>query len=133
MFQPTLFNHDEKVTEVWFSGVHSDIGGGYWFNGLSDITLEFMRSKAQNAGLEVLDVRHINYEWLNKENNNEAEEFIYTDDIDINPLPDGKLHAQRRGYMGRRITLAPRLVRINVNGKPSKHIPTIHHTVLRSL
>ena len=40
-FQPTLFNKDKRVTEVWFAGVHSDIGGGYWFDGLSDITLKF--------------------------------------------------------------------------------------------
>jgi hypothetical protein len=41
-FQPTLFNKDDRVTEVWFSGVHSDVGGGYWYDGLSDITLKFM-------------------------------------------------------------------------------------------
>ena len=28
MFQPTLFNKDERVEEVWFAGDHADIGGG---------------------------------------------------------------------------------------------------------
>ena len=42
-FQPTLFNHDpNRILEVWFPGVHSDVGGGFWFDGLSDITLQFM-------------------------------------------------------------------------------------------
>ena len=31
-----------RILEVWFPGVHSDIGGGYWLDGLSDLTLEFM-------------------------------------------------------------------------------------------
>ncbi|MBU0810691.1 MAG: DUF2235 domain-containing protein, partial [Gammaproteobacteria bacterium] len=28
-FRPTLINHDGRVLEVWLSGVHSDVGGGY--------------------------------------------------------------------------------------------------------
>lgn len=45
------------VEQVWFCGVHSDVGGGYrsgeW--GLSDITLEWMRDKARDAGLKIDD------------------------------------------------------------------------------
>ncbi len=52
VFTPTLFDPDERVTEVWFSGVHSDVGGGYRNSGLSDITLEFMIERAhEEAGL----------------------------------------------------------------------------------
>ena len=40
-FQPTLMNQDERVTEVWFPGAHSDVGGGYNFDGLSDNALRF--------------------------------------------------------------------------------------------
>ena len=39
-FQPSLLNHDpERVEEIWFSGVHSDIGGGFLNDGLSDLTM----------------------------------------------------------------------------------------------
>ena len=35
-------NRDERVTEVWFAGAHSDVGGGYRYDGLSDNALQFM-------------------------------------------------------------------------------------------
>ena len=41
--------------EVWFRGVHSDIGGGNGNLGLNDITLKWMMSKAQAAGLPIGD------------------------------------------------------------------------------
>ncbi len=37
--------------EVWFAGVHSDVGGGNGNRGLSDIALRWMAGKAQEAGL----------------------------------------------------------------------------------
>lgn len=39
--------------EVWFRGVHSDIGGGNGNRGLNDITLKWMLSKAKAAGLPI--------------------------------------------------------------------------------
>jgi hypothetical protein len=37
--------------EVWFAGVHSDIGGGNGNRGLNDVSLRWMALKAQEAGL----------------------------------------------------------------------------------
>ena len=59
-FQPTLFNKDERITEVWFAGVHSDVGGGYWFDGLSDITLKFMIDCIKE-NLTILEIGDLNY------------------------------------------------------------------------
>lgn len=131
-FQPTLFNHDKKrITEIWFAGVHSDIGGGYWFDGLSDITLDFMCGRAAAAGLQVLKPSQIKYKTL-KDTDKEykdAEDAICNDDIAILPLANGVLHEQQRGGVAAKI-LAPRLVRINVKDQPSKdNIPILHHTV----
>lgn len=54
-FAPTLWLHKPKpgqtVEQVWFCGVHSDIGGGYPECGLSDITLGWMIGKARGVGL----------------------------------------------------------------------------------
>ncbi len=59
-FMPTLWEKSDKVLrgevpqlvqQVWFPGVHSNIGGGYPDKGLSDITLNWMVKKAQAAGL----------------------------------------------------------------------------------
>lgn len=41
--------------EVWFRGVHSDIGGGNGNTDLSDITLKWMMAKARAAGLPIDD------------------------------------------------------------------------------
>jgi hypothetical protein len=41
--------------EVWFRGVHSDIGGGNGNHGLNDISLKWMMAKAQGAGLPISD------------------------------------------------------------------------------
>ena len=41
--------------EVWFRGVHSDVGGGNGNTGLSDIALKWMMSKAKAAGLPIDD------------------------------------------------------------------------------
>jgi len=44
----------EKGYEVWFRGVHSDVGGGNGNKGLSNITLRWMYRKAVAAGLPVV-------------------------------------------------------------------------------
>ena len=41
-FLPTLMAPEERIEEVWFPGVHADIGGGYQRDGLARITLDFM-------------------------------------------------------------------------------------------
>lgn len=54
-FKPTLWSHvpkeNQRVEQVWFSGVHSDVGGGYEDAGLADITLRWMLEKAEQQGL----------------------------------------------------------------------------------
>ena len=35
----------ERISQVWFPGVHSDIGGGYPQNGLSYVTLDWMLTR----------------------------------------------------------------------------------------
>jgi len=45
-----------RLREVWFAGVHSDVGGTFPEHGLSDIALDWLIREAQSAGL-VLDER----------------------------------------------------------------------------
>ena len=51
------FRVPQDVKQVWFSGVHSDIGGSYpeGESGLSKITLEWMLREAVLAGLRIRD------------------------------------------------------------------------------
>jgi uncharacterized protein (DUF2235 family) len=41
----------QTIEQVWFAGVHSDVGGSYPERGLSDCALHWMLHKAQDAGL----------------------------------------------------------------------------------
>jgi len=41
----------QTLEQVWFAGVHSDVGGGYEESGLSDISFEWMAEKAKLNGL----------------------------------------------------------------------------------
>ena len=54
-FFPTVWKaydpNKQKVEQVWFSGAHTDVGGGFWEAGFSDIALEWMVQKAVQHGL----------------------------------------------------------------------------------
>lgn len=58
-FEPTLWTNpdgtdrvnDAQMEQVWFPGVHCDVGGGYSPSDLSDIPLAWMMRKAIQCGL----------------------------------------------------------------------------------
>ena len=127
-FQPTLFNHDKRVHEVWFAGAHSDVGGGYWFDGLSDISLDYMIGRIKGK-VKVLSADKVDYSRLGVSG---AESQICKDDLNINPLNHGKIHEQIRPSKIARKTLALRKVRVNENDMPTHDegkLPIVHHTV----
>jgi uncharacterized protein (DUF2235 family) len=68
----------ERISQVWFTGVHSDIGGGYPQNGLSYVTLDWMMERAKAYGLHYLD---------------EQRELLLSPQID----PNDKLNDSRKG------------------------------------
>jgi uncharacterized protein (DUF2235 family) len=80
-FEPTLWLEKAKpnqtVEQVWFPGVHSDVGGGYPESELSDIALQWMLDEATSAGL-ALDVGVLTARPLA-------------------PKPTGKLHNSKQG------------------------------------
>ena len=61
-FKPTLWQkrepsdknnyYTEELEQVWFKGVHSNIGGGIESTGLSDIALKWMLGKAKKCNLD---------------------------------------------------------------------------------
>lgn len=56
-FHPTIWDSYnekyQKVEQVWFSGSHTDVGGGFREPGLSDIVLEWMLQKAVAHGIKL--------------------------------------------------------------------------------
>lgn len=44
-------NHSKPVEQVWFAGMHSNVGGGYPRTGMANVALEWMMIRAQKNGL----------------------------------------------------------------------------------
>lgn len=55
-FHPVMWDekgeNDDRIEQVWFAGVHSNVGGGYPKHGMSLVSLDWMMSKAEQAGLK---------------------------------------------------------------------------------
>ena len=56
-FKPTLWTGPAKphqtVKQVWFAGVHSDVGGGYPEKALAELPLAWMLNETKAAGLDL--------------------------------------------------------------------------------
>ena len=63
---PVLWNErkteqPEWIEQVWFSGVHSNVGGGYPRQGMSLVALDWMMSKAERHGLRFVPAERLRY------------------------------------------------------------------------
>lgn len=126
-FFPTLMNQQKEVEEVWFIGAHSNVGGGYRFDGLSDLTLQFFLDYIDENDLGLLTKipLEITYDDLF----DGPEEFIKYEDVIIQPNHLGRNHQQEAVTKLRKSMLDHRAPRVSVNDKPSIYKPVIHHSV----
>ena len=100
-FKPSLWLDDQAhlapgqvIEQVWFAGVHSNVGGWYDERGLSNVSLHWMLNHAKTRGLTINDVE------LNKRIMN----------------PHDKLHNSRTGLWrirGKHIRKIPAGVRVH--------------------
>ena len=74
-FNPTRFNPSPKVTEAWFPGCHTDIGGGYKERAIANESLWWMVFGAQDAGLIV------NEEFIQKTLDSLSSELKFHDEL----------------------------------------------------
>ncbi|MFB8773831.1 DUF2235 domain-containing protein [Streptomyces broussonetiae] len=96
-FRPTLWHQrpgadqqGQELKQVWFAGVHSDVGGGYRETGLSDIALLWMVDQARRYGLEFdLDVL--------SEAGPKVMRPEKSTDFRVRPDGSGPLHSSRTG------------------------------------
>lgn len=128
-FRPTLMNASERVTEIWFPGVHSDVGGGYRRDGLSDVALSFMIDRARAHGIQFTEASAIDFARISSD----TKATIELDDVEIRPDPLGHLHEHRRDEKIASITLKSRRICVNVNDQPSGHLPLLHHSVVERI
>lgn len=83
-FHPMVWDetHEQtakRVKQVWFAGMHTDVGGGYQCRDLSDISLKWMLDEARAKNLH-----------------------IYADhEIELNPKPTGFMHDSKKGILGK--------------------------------
>ncbi|NOX34179.1 MAG: DUF2235 domain-containing protein [Deltaproteobacteria bacterium] len=125
-FQPTLMNKDGRVLEVWFPGAHSDVGGGYFYDGLSDTSLRFFMDWFEDLGLGIkfLTSKTIRYDALVDA---DAKYSIGPDDVQIDPSSFGINHQQQRNAIVALATLTNRRCcviqndRVNEGEKPLIH------------
>ncbi len=57
-FHPRMWDeHSERtnrIEQVWFAGAHSNVGGGYPSQGMSQVPLAWMMARAEAAGLQLM-------------------------------------------------------------------------------
>ncbi len=53
--ESNINKNQQTIKQVWFAGVHSDVGGSYREKGLSNVALRWMLQQANNAGLILTD------------------------------------------------------------------------------
>ena len=88
-FPPVLMDSkDDRVHEVWFPGIHGDVGGCFYTKGIPDISCRYMQEWMENDGLCFLSHNALHPESLMLDN----EHKIDNKDLDITPDPSGKLH-----------------------------------------
>jgi uncharacterized protein (DUF2235 family) len=67
----SLHVDEERVTQIWFSGMHSNVGGGYPDDGLSHTPLVWMAGEAAKRGLRFRtalcsEQRRVPREWVDR-------------------------------------------------------------------
>lgn len=80
-FQPTLWESqdfpNQTIEQVWFAGVHTNIGGGYDNDGLANCAFQWMLEKATLNGLEVDKSYTKNYRSFHKDEIHESLSLMY--------------------------------------------------------
>jgi len=114
-FHPTLWDplkNDsslERMKQVWFCGVHTDVGGGYMEEDLSNISLRWMIREATSKGLIIYE-----------------DSPAYKEFITASPDINGIMHNEQKGFPGKFFKRAARTWNINTHG-----YPTVHESVLK--
>jgi hypothetical protein len=130
-FQPTLMNRDGRVTEIWFPGAHSDVGGGYNFDGLSDNAMRFFMDWFEDQpelDIRFRSSRNIDYDNIFKHG---SKAVMGPDDVQVDPNPFGINHQQHeRIPLLDRITLTDRRCCVIIDDHVAEdELPLVHWSV----
>ena len=118
-FRPTLMNYQDNITEIWFPGVHTDIGGGHYIHNLSDIPLQYWLKVAKKDGLIYYnDFSQIPSENLKGKDQNGDSIIIGNDDLIFDSDELGVLHSHDEKWRDILNILAPREAVVLKNNVP---------------
>lgn len=90
-FKPAIWRQqdnagDQRLEQVWFSGVHCDVGGGYQDASLADVALLWLAARARTCGLSL------------RPNGFPVPPAATTFDVVVDPDPMGRLHESRKAF-----------------------------------
>ncbi len=138
-FQPTLMNHDpDRIIELWFAGAHSDVGGGYYRDGLSDVVLSYamtwLEHMSRTQKMPIIKFSKPNQEAINNACPDSLKSMIGIDDLQRNPNSLGKNHQQDRWPVVDWLTLDDRVCCVIEKDKICKDKrPIIHYSITERL
>jgi uncharacterized protein (DUF2235 family) len=108
-FPPCSWDETQKIPgqtieQVWFAGVHSDVGGWYDERGLSNVALRWMIDKASACGMEVDKNRAAAYQTNPHDKMHDSYEGIWIiRGSQVRKIPDGaSIHSSVKERMDRR-------------------------------
>lgn len=110
-FHPILWEaevkQDQSIKQVWFCGMHADVGGGYAEQGLADITLSWMVQEATDKGLLIFEAHPVS----------------------LKPDPDGVAHDSRGSFFAKFYRKSTRSWDSRSQGKPVVHESALERTL----
>ena len=102
-FHPKIWDKEiedhQTMKQVWFCGMHTDVGGGYKEHKLSDIPLVWMVLEAKERGLRIFS----------------------KNEVEIVQNHDGTMHDSRKGFFNKLFRKKIRSWNSDTNGKPVVH------------
>ena len=116
-FHPTMWDtrnlkewetgETQTVKQVWFCGMHTDVGGGYAEHALSDIALEWMTDMAVKHDLKIYEHHK----------------------IELNKDPNGFMHNARGSLLTKLYRRKVRSMNPFIHGKPTIHASVLERTL----
>jgi uncharacterized protein (DUF2235 family) len=101
----------QSLKQVWFSGVHTDVGGGYEKDDLANLSLKWMLREAREKGLLIYEPSPAYQKLLSSAVN-----------------PDGEMHNEQKGLLGKLYSRKQRSWDHKAHGAP-----VIHSSVLKRI
>lgn len=123
VWDENAFRKDGHIEQVWFAGVHSNVGGGYPRPGLANVTLDWMISRLDGHALALHE---------KDPDRGLRLETAFREQVRDGVNPTGKLVDSRGGF-ARWYRYQPRPIVELCSGKLRDELPRIHASVLERM